>query len=343
MNKQKKENITINTGKLKYLNLDDNSINPKVDINIVFGVDDNYITQLATLIISILLNSSKECNFNFYVLNTGIKEENKKKLETIKNIREFNLNYIDVSNYDFSKFPLNRDGISIATYYRLFIPDVIPNNIEKCLYLDCDMLVEDDLLELWNYDIANYLAGVVEDESGKDNAKRLRLPDGSKYFNAGLLLNLKNIRESNFVENVFDFYNNNKDLITLQDQDLLNGVFCGKCKYLDLRWNINTPAYMKTKCNHFYTDEEEDFASKNPGIIHFTGPFKPWFTSSYHPLRKEYFRYLSYFKFKKDIENFDKIFGLPICIKGFFSIKNEGAKKVIYILGIKINIRRNNA
>ena len=350
----------INTGKLKYFkDIDDNCVD-STNVNIVFGVDDNYIQQLSVTIISILLNSCKKCNFNFYILNTGLKSKNKDKLESLKNIREFNINYIDVSGCDFSKFPLNREWISIATYYRLFLSEVLPLNIEKCIYLDCDMIVEDDILELWNSDINDYLAGVVEDECSKSNVERLKLPVENNYFNAGMLvLNLKRIREFNLAENAINYFNKNKNLITLQDQDILNGIFNGKCKYVDLRWNINTPAYMREKANHYYNRDIEAYAIKNPGIIHFTGSYKPWFTYSMHPLRNEYLRYLCYSNFKNDIisykcrelkskficqkKHWNKreilILGIPINIDALFSIKNEYIHKVITILGIKFKVK----
>lgn len=346
----------------------------KNNLNIVFAIDDNYVQQCAVTIVSILANSDFENFYNFYILNTGLKNESKIKLESLTNIRDFNIEYIDVSDFDFSKFPLNRDWISAATYYRLLIPEVLPKNIDKCIYMDCDMIAEDDLAKLWNYDISNYYAGVVEDESSISNTKRLNLPAENNYFNAGMMiLNLDKLREISLINKSLEYYYKNEEKIIMQDQDLLNGVLNGKCLYLPLRWNLNTPACFSSYSNHYYSFETEQEALSHPGIIHFTGKYKPWVCSSFHPFRNEYIKYLKLTNFKEDIINYYKkellskiickkydwkvekiyLFGIRIYkhkfsensfIENIFSVRNSENKthKVITILGIKIKFKRKN-
>src|SRR3546814_17560015 len=43
------------------------------------------------------------------------------------------------------------DGhISHASYLRIFIPEILPDSVEKVLYLDCDIAVRNDIAALWN-------------------------------------------------------------------------------------------------------------------------------------------------------------------------------------------------
>jgi len=326
--------LQINTGKCDYLKKS-KVLSPNSEtIHIVFGIDDNYIQQCAVTMSSILLNTKAESNLHFYLMNTGLSEKSINNLETLKNIRPFKIEYLDVSHCDFSKFPLNRDWISVATYYRLFLSEVMPSNVDKCIYMDCDMIAEDDLSILWNYDISNYLAGVVEDEASRTNIINLNLPLENNYFNAGMIVfNLRKMREFNVVERAAEYFKNNQEKIKLQDQDILNGTLNGKCLFLPLRWNINTPAYMREENNHFYTKKEEEIAIYNPGIIHFTGEYKPWFTYSCHPLRGEYQKYLQFTNFKKDVKDYNiKEFWAKIyCKKKNWNIKET------YFFGLNFN------
>ncbi len=366
----------INLGYAQYFNKKEynQSMKTSNNINIVFAIDDNYIQQCAVTITSILANSKYENFYTFYILNTGLKNENKDKLNDLTKIRNFCINYVDVSNYDISKFPLNRGWISGATYYRLFLADVLPESIDKCIYMDCDMIAEDDLSDLWSFDIENYFAGVVEDESSTSNIERLGLPQENNYFNAGMILfNLKKLRTIDLFAISIKYYNENAEKITMQDQDILNGVLNGKCLFLPLKWNLNTPAYIKWYPKHNYSQQEEDNAALNPGILHFTGIYKPWKTSSMHPLRGEYKKYLELTEFYDDIRAYRiqefiskiickqedwrgiklYILGIPVFqnikqkynfLENLFSAKNSADKKhkIITVLGIKIKIRKRN-
>ncbi len=71
-----------------------------------------------------------------------------------------------MTRYDWSMFPDNHIHTSVATYYRLRIPEILPQNISKALYLDGDIIVEQDLKELWNLDLSNAVLGAVEDADG---------------------------------------------------------------------------------------------------------------------------------------------------------------------------------
>lgn len=347
--------------------------NNRHDINIVFAIDDNYVEHCAVTIVSILANSSLNNYYNFYILNTGLTDENKKKLNSLKQKRDFNINYVDVSGYDFSQLPLNRNWISVTTYYRLFLSEVLPQDMKKCIYMDCDMLAEDDLEKLWSCRIDDYIAGVVEDELSKANVERLNLPPENKYFNAGMIIfDMKKLRDFDLVKKSMAYYNEHKEQIILQDQDILNGVLNGKCIYLPLRWNIGSPAYIGCESTHFYVADEEMEAKLNPGIVHFTGKAKPWKLTALHPLNSEYKKYLMMTGFEENIKKYKKqellskifckksnakeekiyLFGIRIyrrdntkntLIENIFSIKNNKNKthKIITILGIKIKFRRN--
>ena len=307
-------------------------------INIALSVDNNYVQHCAVLIASIIKNNKSEYRYKFHILDGGITDENKKNLEAMKEFQEYSIEYYDMSKIDFSFLPLNRSWISAATYYRLLLTKVLPETIEKIIYLDCDVIVVGDLAELWETDISDVCAGVVEDESSVRNSVKLGL---NNYFNAGvLLLNLQKLRESDFQTKWINYYKENESLIDLQDQDILNGVFNNNVKWLSLKWNANATLFAKPKYNHYYNNKEASYAKKNRVIIHYTAEYKPWSKKCRHPLRKLYFKYLLYTPFKSNIYDYILIKSKQI-LQTIFSIKNRDNHKVITILGIKLSIKHN--
>ena len=299
-------------------------------IDIVIAADDNYAQHCCVLITSILLNNSNY--FNFHILDGGISKKNKILIEELKQIKSFSINYYEMNKYNYSFLPLNRSWISISTYYRLFLTDILSDTIQKVLYLDCDIVVDGNILELWNEDINEFYAAVIEDESSINHAKRLGL---KYYFNAGvLLLNLKKLRESDFQNSWIEYFKINENIITMQDQDILNGVFNNNVKNLPLKWNANTKIFDKkdNPHNHYYSSKDVSDAKKNRVIIHYTGHAKPWnfYNLLKSPYKKRIFYYLKEY--------------LAYLISNIFYINNSDNNKhtVITIFGIKFKFKTRN-
>ena len=303
------------------------------NIDIIFSTDDSYVSHCAAAIVSILVNCVSDVNFRFHILDGGISENNKEKLKSLSKIRNFSINFYDMKKYDFSEFALNRHYISEATYYRLMMLDVLPKDLGKVIYLDCDIIVEQDIKGLWDYDINDYFAGVVEDEGSTLQIRRMGLPLKNNYFNAGvLLLNLKELRKINFKERCFEYYKNNQSIITLQDQDILNGVLNGRCKFLPLNWNTNARIYLGNNLERSYSIQDEIEAGYHPAILHFTDSQKPWKIRCTHILQDEYWKYLKMTPYKMNYAKF--------CIKKLMSFiysrKKQNNTKTTYLFGIPI-------
>ncbi len=267
-------------------------------IDVVMGADDGYIQHSAATMASILLNCDASSNFRFHILDGGISSDKKEKLLKLKKLRDFDIQFYDMTKYDWSMFPDNRAFITLVTYYRLRIPEVLPKSIQKALYLDGDMIIEQDLKELWNTDISDYMLGAIEDVEGIDSRNRLGL--SNKYFNAGvLLLNLEKIRKTDLLKDSVSYLEKNKNRIIYQDQDILNGLFNTQYKNLPLKWNVNSHMYFRTEKKHTYTDNDAKVVRTYPGIIHFTGgAIKPWNQNKLtHPLADEYWKYSKYTEF----------------------------------------------
>ena len=177
---------------------------------------------------------------------------------------------------------------TVATLFRLYLPQLLPK-IDKILYLDCDVIVNIDIVELYDINIQNVsVAAVQEMESsraslGWNNYYKSINVDVSKIFNAGVMLfNLKKIREEHhlLVEGI-SFFSHNPNTPYL-DQDFLNWEFQNECLFLNERYN-----YYPTS---FFSDEERPY---NDCIIHYkSANRKPWKTYS-GPIDDYYWKYLS--------------------------------------------------
>lgn len=288
--------------KIKKQKINDNAEH----IYIVYSTDDNYAQHCCVSMASIILNSDENSYFNFIILDGGITDKNKDKILQLKNIKNCDIIFYDMAEFDFSSYKA-REYISEATYYRLLLPKLLPNNINKIIYLDCDIIVETNMKKVWNIDIEDYSVLAADDECGVSQCRRLALPIKNRYFNAGVLvLNLKKLRQFDFYHECIKSYKNNEDIITLQDQDILNIVLNKKCKFIDLNWNTNSRIYLGNNLKGYniplfecsYSKEDANNAKYNPYIIHYTDVVKPWDIYCNHPLKNEYFEYLKFTKFK---------------------------------------------
>jgi lipopolysaccharide biosynthesis glycosyltransferase len=182
--------------------------------------------------------------------------------------------------------------ISSATYYRLYIPELIDES--KVLYLDSDIVVDGPISDLYETDIDDYYLAAVTDP-GMTRNETLGMASDSKYFNAGvLLLNLPMWRRDRIKDRVIDFVDKNPSLILWCDQDGLNAIIDGRWKELHLRYNLHERFYQNGLILQLSDSHQEQLGSAlaAPTIIHYTGSDKPWMAGNRHPLRARYWRYL---------------------------------------------------
>lgn len=262
-------------------------------INVLLAIDENYAPHAGVTIRSAIDTAHRPESLHFFVLEGGsLSKETKEKLSTIVKDGGGEIDFVKVDKQAFAWLPMNRDHISIETYFRLVMDKLLPVSIKKIIYIDADTIVADSLSHLWNVDLKDKPIGACADEGGVLQSRRLRLPLSHKYFNAGVaVFDLEKIRMMDFPSAVMKAYRENGEYITLQDQDILNIVFCDKCFLLPLRWNVNARVFLENELEPSYTPEEAIEAATAPGIIHFTDVRKPWKEKCRHPLRKIYWEY----------------------------------------------------
>ncbi|MDE7188443.1 MAG: glycosyltransferase family 8 protein, partial [Lachnospiraceae bacterium] len=176
-------------------------------------------------------------------------------------------------------------GISSGAYLRLMLHRLLPE-LDKILYTDVDVLFRDDLTEIWQTDLTDYVLAAVKGtvncsdkwEWNSDRPYWHCLEDmKGKYINSGvLLLNLAEVRRRNLEEEWSKWA---KERLYYQDQDILNLTCKGAILYLPLKYNrfayIEEDGYDAYVSEGIFTGQECAEASNRPVIIHYAGD-KPW-------------------------------------------------------------------
>ncbi len=263
---------------------------PEDDIHIVLAIDEGYAPHAAVTIASALDHTGHPDALRFHILEDGtLCEPTRTKLRHTARDR---LSFTTVRTDDLTDLPLNRNYISQATYYRLAMHTALPRDVSRIIYIDADTVVTDALEYLWAIPLDGCAIGACADEGGLTQSARLGLPTEHLYFNAGVsIFDLDALRGMDFAAAVAETYARHKEKITLQDQDLLNLVFCGKTKALPLRWNVGTRLYLPSEVEAAYSQDEALAAASAPGILHFTDRRKPWTVKDLNPMGHLYWSY----------------------------------------------------
>jgi lipopolysaccharide biosynthesis glycosyltransferase len=253
-------------------------------IHICTASDKNYGKYAGVMIASVLFSAKKDDELIFHILDGGISDVDKTYIEELKKIKAFEIIYYKIDDKEYEICPVSY--LPIATFYRVKIASIL-KDVDKVLYLDCDLIVNKSLKELYNSDIENYWIAGIEDPIAQKNKERLGYDEKYLYFNAGvLLINLKKWREDKIEAKLFEYMKNSREKIKWVDQDLLNDVLYEKALEVDKRWNSQNFPY-----GHTYKDEKEyKKALKKPYIIHYILAEKPWQIGSMVPRRKYYFK-----------------------------------------------------
>jgi len=251
-------------------------------INVCISCDDNYAKYAGVVIASILLSADKKDDLYFYILDGGISDEAKVKINQLKQIKDCIINFvpIDESQFDLYKNIPTHKYISMAAYYRLKLTELLPKT-ERVIYLDCDTIVRKSLCEFFNTDLGNdnYIAGVMDARVKYKPAWK-----GKTYINSGvLLMDLDKIRRDNIGNVFYNYTKEHYDEIKTGDQDIINFTLKDKIKIVDDSWNVQVSSFLSRSS-----------FTKDPYIIHYIARQKPWIFGSYNHFKNEYFKVLEH-------------------------------------------------
>lgn len=253
----------------------------KKRVPIVFAFDNNLVDPACICISSLLMSASSTTFYDIHILYSQRVKLNHKNLDRIPvEYPNCSIKYVGVDDTFENSYEIR--GITTPAYYRLLIPEIIPE-YDKILYSDVDVIFREDLSDIYfNTDIDNYyiagvdsLAHLIPDLKKYYEQERMSDPRGNIY-SGNLIINSKKIREDRIVN---DFKKHIDKKYKFQDMDIINIVCKDKIKYLPPSFCYTTyisdfAANNRELLITMWSEEEIQRAQER-GIVHYNGQ-KPW-------------------------------------------------------------------
>jgi lipopolysaccharide biosynthesis glycosyltransferase len=257
--------------------------------------DEYYAPYAATVMASIMENNKGE-DVVFHLICDGISMEKQALMQSWIASHHCHIKFYTVQIDDFVGFPFEEDArLHYGAYFRLYLAEAL-KDLDRVIYLDCDLIVNESLIELWNTDISDYaLAGVRDRTNDYIHVfNRLRYPLTDGYINSGvLLIDLRRWRDDHFFEQAKALAKKMPLALKNHDQDIINAIYHGQIKMLDFKYNLlEYFLYVEEWFNmdrKYYPQIIQ--ACKTPVIIHFCLPVKPWHYECTNPFKTLYYKY----------------------------------------------------
>lgn len=279
----------------------------KLRIDIVACTDKWFVMPTGVMMYSVCANNP-DSDIDFHVvIDESVSDNDKKDLiDIISMFKGKRALFYNVNSHAYKNLPLNNtECLTHATYYRIFLPEILPDSVNKVIYLDGDCIVRHSLISLWNTDMSGIAIGAVSDTISYDRINifnRLRYSPELGYFNAGvLLINIEYWRNHHVSNSLIDYISNYSERIVYEDQDVLNAVLKESKRLFHPKYNFQAKMIFNPPCLFYWEHEDEvKEALVDPVIIHFNTSHKPWYVDVHnpHPYKSSFVKYQNQTKWK---------------------------------------------
>ena len=272
-------------------------------MNIVYASNDNYARHLGVSMCSLFDNNTRDRDIQVYILDAGLTEESRKKLDVIGRRYGRKLHYVDMTDLkERIPFPVDTGRFDISTLSRLFIGEILPADVKRALYLDCDTVVIRRLKNMWEIDLDGNIAGAVQEPTIYPEVKEdIGLKKADPYYNAGvLLIDLEKWRAEDTGRRLMEYYESRGGKLFANDQDAINHVLKGRIRSIMPIYNF-FPNYRyfhykdlvnRSEAYAQISKSELHRAKHHPVIIHYMGDERPWKAGNLNHYRRAYEIYL---------------------------------------------------
>jgi lipopolysaccharide biosynthesis glycosyltransferase len=243
-------------------------------MHVALTFDDNFWAPAFATMRSVCLFTHRRDELVFHLCHRTLTAAHRADLERITEEFPVELRWYDLDQSEMfrdiaARMPVNK-RLSNIVYARLMIDRLVGADVDRILYLDCDMMVRDDVAYLFDLDLEGNSIAAVRDSvgaiiaGGRDIKKNRDIFDPADYyFNAGMvLIDVAKWREADIIGRMEEAYATGVMQRIYYDQDLLNLVFKDKWLKLHWRWNV-----IHARLAH---------DSLDAAIFHYTGQSKPW-------------------------------------------------------------------
>ena len=245
--------------------------------------DDNYVLPTRVAICSMAKNRKARSHINFYVLGDGLSTYSILSLTNMNRFMGVRVNVMDKSDLLKTYENINQSRhVTPAALLKFFLPQIF-YNYDKILYLDSDIIVQDDLSELYNTDISDKYAVGIKDTLCVVNRQYMDNVgiNNEFYFNSGvMLLNLKKMRDDNITEKLIKYRLEVPQ--HFMDQDAFNAIIGSNVRFVSWKYNFlnyyMTVLDTRQLSSFFGYDFNKPFWKiyDSAIILHLGGKEKPW-------------------------------------------------------------------
>ncbi|NQN95848.1 SP_1767 family glycosyltransferase [Streptococcus suis] len=238
-------------------------------LDIAFSVNNRYAQYLGATILSILAHHPKE-EVRVHILYKEIAQSILQDLDNLaQQTPNLELHFHLLEDQQFSAIPIRTEQFPIESFSRFLLPELLAD-LDRILYLDVDILVHGNLMELFQTDLEGYALGaIVEADIFKYYQwylDSLGFAATDAYFSSGvLLMDLNKMRQDGATNQLVTMAIDKARDYKFPDQDILNLYYKGNFKQL-------SPAYN-------YTDvrkQNKELTTDEIVIEHFNGDIKAW-------------------------------------------------------------------
>ena len=259
------------------------------EIPIAIAFDEEYIIPSCVMLTSLVKNANDSTTYQITIFaQNNVRDIAKPLVQKILN-RDHSFRFVDPGQRFVNA--KNRKHLTEPNYYRFLIPEFLCD-AEKAIWLDVDMIVRNDLSEVYQTELEDNYLGVVLagfESTSIDSISK------DHYFNAGfLLLNLEAMRQDHIADNIMELIEKND--FSCPTQDPLNIIAFEKTIFLHHSYNVLISGKLKQKDKvdylSFHKVSSLDDMIQTAVVVHYVGNLKPW-NDRLHPysdLWMEYFR-----------------------------------------------------
>ena len=247
-------------------------------MDILYQADENYAVFGGVSITSLFENNKNADEICVHFLASGFDDDMKVKLKQLEEKYQRQIILYDAEKLKHRIISVGaaiHDG-SYATYYKLFLQEFLPGEVERILYIDDDTVILGDLQELFAMDMKDIPLAIVRDSDPLPFYDQTPEEKMRCRYNCGvMLINMKEWREKGCQAKIEDYMKTHNNYC--HDQDILNRLYYEKIMPLPCEYNVQPLTYAFTPKEYFSVYHQKDYYSleeiekgrKNIKIAHF--------------------------------------------------------------------------
>ena len=269
-------------------------------INVLYASDGAFAAPLLASVRSLVSNATAP--LDVYIVGEGLSLEVCDAVSELVEKRGHRVRWIAAPDYrGMLGFAPDVRNYSAAMFSRFCLESLLPESVQRVIYLDCDTIVAGDIVELWTWPLCGKTVGAVNDYRSCGYARNLGITV-IPYVNSGVLLvDVARYRQLHCEQRLFSALQACDGLLEFPDNDLLCMVLQHEIALLPVRFNVHSVVAATKSFDELCflrapqkpgLREEYEKARKSPVIVHFTRCFlvtgRPWYDFCDHPLREYY-------------------------------------------------------